>query len=62
VKPFSDIAGRHMLRLNDSPESRNDLANRLEKLHCDLDKGGRDWLKAGKFEPTDPKPTKNARR
>lgn len=62
VKPFSDIAGRHMLRLNDSPESRNELANRLEKLHCDLDKGGRDWLKVGTFKPTEAKPAKKTKR
>jgi predicted nucleotide-binding protein len=58
VKPFSDVGGRHMVRLNDSTESRNDLANRLEGLHCEVDKVGRDWMKAGTFTPTEPKPAK----
>jgi predicted nucleotide-binding protein len=57
VKPFSDVGGRHMVRLNDSTESRNDLANRLEGLHCEVDKVGRDWMK-GTFAPTEPKPVK----
>jgi predicted nucleotide-binding protein len=58
VRPFSDIGGRHMVRINDSTESHNDLANRLESLRCEVDRVGRDWMKAGKFEPTEPKPTK----
>jgi predicted nucleotide-binding protein len=62
VKPFSDIGGRHMLRFNGSPGSRNDLVSRLEMLHCDLDRGGRDWLRVGTFEPTPPKPKKKAKK
>ncbi|MBE0617644.1 MAG: nucleotide-binding protein, partial [Proteobacteria bacterium] len=30
VKPFSDVAGRHVLQLDDSPQRRTDLAQRLE--------------------------------
>ena len=55
VKAFSDVGGRHMVRLNDTTESRNDLANRLEGLGCEIDKVGRDWMKAGDFVPTEPK-------
>jgi len=58
VKPFSDVGGRHMVRLSESTESRNDLANRLEGLGCEVDKVGRDWMKAGEFVPTEPKPAK----
>lgn len=58
VKPVSDIGGRHIVKLAETPESRNDLANRLEKIGCKVDKVGRDWLKAGVFAPTEPKVTK----
>jgi predicted nucleotide-binding protein len=54
VKPFSDVGGRHILRSIESTESRHDLANRLEKIGCDVNRIGRDWMKAGKFEPTEP--------
>ncbi|WP_342739390.1 nucleotide-binding protein [Bradyrhizobium sp. B117] len=40
VKPFSDIGGRHMLRFDGSPGSRNNLVGRLEMLRCDLDTDG----------------------
>jgi hypothetical protein len=32
VKTFSDVAGRHIVKLSEATESRNDLANRLEKI------------------------------
>ena len=53
MKPFSDVAGRHIVKLGETTESRNDLANRLEKIGCKVDKVGRDWLKAGIFVPTE---------
>jgi predicted nucleotide-binding protein len=62
VKPFSDVGGRHILCLSESTESRNDLANRLEKIGCKVDKVGRDWMKAGDFTPAEAKPAKKARR
>uniref|UniRef100_Q07LD9 CD-NTase-associated protein 12/Pycsar effector protein TIR domain-containing protein n=1 Tax=Rhodopseudomonas palustris (strain BisA53) TaxID=316055 RepID=Q07LD9_RHOP5 len=58
VKPFSDVGGRHILRLSESTESRNDLANRLEKIGCKVNRIGRDWMKAGDFVPTEPKAAK----
>jgi predicted nucleotide-binding protein len=58
VKQFSDVGGRHMVRLTESTESRNDLANRLGDLGCEVDKVGRDWMKAGDFVPTEPKSAK----
>ncbi|ABE39399.1 hypothetical protein RPD_2164 [Rhodopseudomonas palustris BisB5] len=61
VKPFSDIGGRHMLRFNGSPASRNDLVGRLEMLRCDLVRDGRDWLNVGDFDPTPDLPTKKAK-
>lgn len=34
VRAFSDIAGKHLVRLSNEPSKRNELANRLEKLGC----------------------------
>jgi predicted nucleotide-binding protein len=49
VKPFSDIAGRHVIRLNNSPERRTDLAERLRTAGCSVSLHGRDWLSIGAF-------------
>jgi hypothetical protein len=49
LRKFSDIAGRHVVRLTDDFEKRNDLANRLENLGCKVDKQGTDWTEAGDF-------------
>ncbi|MDO9440589.1 MAG: nucleotide-binding protein, partial [Beijerinckiaceae bacterium] len=55
IKPFSDVAGRHIVKLSQSTSSRNDLANRLEKIGCSINKVGDDWMDAGYFVPTEPK-------
>jgi predicted nucleotide-binding protein len=49
LRKFSDIAGRHVVRLSNDYSKRNDLANRLENLGCKVDKQGTDWTKAGDF-------------
>lgn len=49
VRPFSDIYGRHVLRMNNSPERRKELAQRLETAGCAVDIAGADWLSAGDF-------------
>jgi predicted nucleotide-binding protein len=49
LRKFSDIAGRHVVRLSNEYSKRNDLANRLEGLGCKVDKQGTDWTKAGDF-------------
>lgn len=54
VKPFSDVAGRHVLLLDDTPQRRADLAQRLETAGCPVDLTGRDWLTAGRFVVEDP--------
>ena len=48
-KPFSDIAGRHMMHLNDSAASRQDFANRLLAIGCEVDVTGNDWMNTGDF-------------
>ena len=58
VRPFSDLAGKHLVKLTDDTGKRNDLANRLAKIGCDVSKVGSDWMNAGTFEPTEPKSKK----
>jgi len=45
LRPFSDIIGRHVVRLDNSPEKRKELAERLRTLGCPVDLTGNDWLK-----------------
>jgi predicted nucleotide-binding protein len=49
LRPFSDVGGRHVLRLNNSSERRQDLADRLKTAGCLVDLTGRDWHKVGSF-------------
>ena len=49
MRPFSDIAGRHILRITDEPERRKELAQRLETAGCHIDTAGNDWLRCGEF-------------
>jgi predicted nucleotide-binding protein len=49
LRKFSDIAGRHVVRLTNDFGKRNDLANRLEKIGCKVDRKGTDWTSAGEF-------------
>jgi predicted nucleotide-binding protein len=49
VRPFSDIAGRHVVRLNNSSERRQELAQRLSRAGCDVDLAGIDWHREGDF-------------
>lgn len=57
VRPFSDIAGKHLVKLSQE-RGRNDLANRLQKIGCAVNKEGDDWMTAGNFEPAEPKKAK----
>ena len=49
VRGFSDIAGRHLARLTNEVARRNDVANRLEKIGCNISKRGDDWISEGDF-------------
>ncbi|MCY3912587.1 MAG: nucleotide-binding protein [Chloroflexi bacterium] len=50
LRPFSDIAGRHVIRLDDSPGRRQELAQRLGSAGCPVNLDGTDWYRAGEFE------------
>ena len=52
LRPFSDIAGRHVIRLDNSSQRRHDLAQRLEAAGCPVNLTGRDWHSEGDFEET----------
>ena len=49
VKGFSDVAGRHIIRLTNTSESRQDVAERLHTAGCAVSTSGKDWLKQGDF-------------
>ena len=49
LRPFSDIAGRHFIRLRNSSKSRQELAQRLQLAGCKVDLSGTDWHDAGSF-------------
>ncbi len=49
VKAFSDVAGLHVVRLSNSPDKRNEIAERLRTAGCDVSTSGNDWLNTGNF-------------
>lgn len=53
LRPMSDIAGRHLVRLDDNSDRRvalrQDLAQRLEAAGCPVSLRGTDWHTAGTF-------------
>jgi len=50
LRPFSDVGGRHVLRMNDSTQRRQELAQRLKTAGCAVDTSGTDWHTSGKLE------------
>ena len=51
VRPFSDVVGRHVVRLDGSAARRKEIAQRLETAGCSVDTTGEDWLTAGDLDP-----------
>ena len=49
LRPFSDIAGRHFVRLRNTSKARQELAQRLRLAGCNVDLSGTDWHDAGSF-------------
>jgi predicted nucleotide-binding protein len=50
LRHMSDIVGRHTVRMNNAPEKRSDLVDRLQTAGCEVDTSGRDWFSAGDFD------------
>jgi hypothetical protein len=56
----SDLAGRHYVRLDGTPEALHELANRLETAGCEVNRSGGQWLDLTRFPrrdgiPADPR-------
>jgi len=51
VKSFSDIHGRHVVRLDNSVAKRQELANRLKTAGCAVKTEGTDWHEEGDLTP-----------
>ncbi len=51
VKPFSDVSGLHILRLNNNTDKRQDFAHRLRDAGCPVNMSGADWHTAGDLAP-----------
>lgn len=49
LRPFSDIAGRHTIKLDDTSQKRQELAHRLQNAGCPVELAGTDWHTEGKF-------------
>jgi len=49
VRPFSDVAGRHVVHLTNSADSRQELITKLKNCGCLVDESGSDWLTEGDF-------------
>lgn len=50
LREFSDVGGRHTMRMNGSSDARLSLASRLANAGCRVNQDGTDWLSAGIFE------------
>ena len=50
LRPFSDIGGRHLLRIDNSSQQRHQLALRLKDAGCPVKLDGTDWHAAGDFD------------
>jgi predicted nucleotide-binding protein len=52
VKKFSDVAGLHVVHMNNEFAKRQELATKLKNAGCPVSTDGPDWVNAGDF--TDP--------
>lgn len=57
LRPFSDNLGRHVVRLDDSSEKRQELVSRLETAGCPVNiRHKTDWHRAGSFQVSESAP------
>jgi predicted nucleotide-binding protein len=49
IRPFSDIGGRHVVRLANSAAARSEFATKLANAGCNVNTSGTDWLTEGDF-------------
>jgi predicted nucleotide-binding protein len=58
LRPFSDLAGRHVIRLTNNSVRRQELAQRLQTAGCAVDLSTTAWHAAGNFEVEEKKTDK----
>lgn len=49
LRPFTNISGRHVVKMNNSPQKRKELLQKLRLAGCDVDDSGERWLDEGDF-------------
>lgn len=49
LRPISDIAGRHAVRMDDTVDKRQELMTKLQAAGCAVDWAGSDWKHEGDF-------------
>lgn len=54
LRGFSDVSGRHTVRLANTAAARQKLATRLRNAGCAVNMNGTDWLTAGDLTPPEP--------
>jgi predicted nucleotide-binding protein len=52
-RPMSDLAGHHILTLDNSPQSRQAIADALRAAGCPVDVSGSGWFESGNFTVAD---------
>ena len=50
LRPFSDVSGLHVIRLNNSTQRRQELAQRLKAAGCPVNLDGTRWHTVGDFD------------
>ncbi len=50
TRPISDLGGKHIMKLSNSPASRKELAQRLRKMKFKVNTDGTSWLTEGDFD------------
>jgi hypothetical protein len=56
MRRFSDIGGRHTIRMDNSVQKRQELAQRLQSAGCSANLLGTDWHTAGDMRPPELSP------
>jgi predicted nucleotide-binding protein len=51
LRPFSDVAGRHSVKMDGSSKKRQELAQRLQQAGCAVNIQGTDWHTSGDLQP-----------
>ncbi len=50
LRPYSDVGGRYTIRLDNSTQRRQEVAQRLQAAGCPVNLEGTDWRTVGDFE------------